>query len=157
MQGTVVCVVSDGAENDDAVEQAIAFSERLGLRLVLAHVVEGITTLGHGDESVTMKAEREAAERLLADLARDHRIEETAERRVAVGDPASVLGQIASEEAADVIVIGARTRGWRRRHLDSRLAEELETETPLAVLIAAPRGRRAGRSPSPQASNGHRR
>jgi nucleotide-binding universal stress UspA family protein len=157
MQGTVVCVVSDGAENDDAVEQAIAFSERLGLRLVLALVVEGITTLGDGDESVTMKAEREAAEQLLADLARDHRIEETAERRVAVGDPASVLGQIASEEAADVIVIGARTRGWRGRHLDSRLAEELETETPLAVLIAAPRGRRTGRSPSPQASNGHRR
>jgi nucleotide-binding universal stress UspA family protein len=102
-----------------------------------------------------MKAEREAGEQLLADLARDHRIEETAERRVAVGDPASALGQIATEEAADVIVIGARTRGWRGRHLDSRLAEELETETPLAVLIAAPRGRRAGRSL--QASNGNQR
>jgi nucleotide-binding universal stress UspA family protein len=155
MQGTVVCVVSEGAENDDAVAQAIAFSERLGLRLILASVVEGITTLDHGDESVTMKAEREAGERLLADLAREHRIEETAERRVAVGDPAAAVGQIATEEAADVIVVGARTHRWRRWHVDSRLAEELEAETPLAVLIAAPRGRRAGRSL--QASNGHRR
>lgn len=155
MQGTVVCVVSAGAENDDAVAQAIAFSDRLGLRLVLAHVVEGITTFADGDESVTMRGEREAAERLLADLARDHRVEETAERRVAVGDPVSTLGQIAIEEAADVIVVGADTRGWRRRHLESRLAEQLETEMPVAVLIAARRGRRAGRSP--QASNGHRR
>jgi nucleotide-binding universal stress UspA family protein len=155
MRGTVVCVVIDGAQNDDAVAQAIAFSDRLGLRLVLAHVVEGITTLDHGDESVTMKAEREAAERLLVDLAREHRVEETAERRVAVGDPACALGQIATEEAADVIVVGAYTRGWRRRHIESRLAEELETETAVPVLIAAPRARRAGRAA--HAGNGHRR
>jgi nucleotide-binding universal stress UspA family protein len=64
-----------------------------------------------------------------------------AARRVAVGDPAGLLGQIAAEEAADVIVVGARARGWRRR-LDTRLADELESETPVPVLIAPPRGRR---------------
>ena len=50
-----------------------------------------------------------------------------------------MLGQIAAEEAADVIVVGARARGWRRR-LDSSLAAELETETPVPVVIAPPRG-----------------
>lgn len=140
MHGTLLCAVTDGAENDDAVAQAIAVSERLGLRLVLAHVVPGITTLHNGDdESVTMKGDRTLAERRLEELARGHDLDERAERRVAVGEPATMLGQIASEEAADVIVVGARTRGWVRRGLESRLAQELEAETPVPVLIAPPR------------------
>jgi len=141
MHGTLVCAVADGAENDDAVAQAVAVSKRLGLRLVLTHVVDGIA-VGNGEESITMKADRNAAEQRLAALARDHDLGQSAERRVAVGEPATLLGQIASEEAADVIVVGARTRGWGRRGLESRLAQELETETPVPVLIAPPRTRR---------------
>jgi nucleotide-binding universal stress UspA family protein len=143
MNGTLVCAVTDGAENDDAVAQAVALSERLGLRLVLAHVGDGIALVGNDDdESVTMKGDRRAAERRLEELARDHALDDGADRRVAVGDPAALLGRIASEEAADVIVVGARTRGWGRRGLESRLAQELETETPVPVLIAPPRTRR---------------
>jgi nucleotide-binding universal stress UspA family protein len=146
MNGTVVCAVTEGAESDDAVAQAVAVSERLGLRLVLAHVVDGIALAnGGGGESVTMKGDRQGAEKRLADLVRDHGVAESAEQRVAVGEPATLLGQIASEEAADVIVVGARPRGWGRRGLESRLAEELETETPVPVLIAPPRARRARR------------
>jgi nucleotide-binding universal stress UspA family protein len=144
MHGTVICAVTDGAENDDAVAQAAAVSERLGLRLVLAHVADGIGAFDNGgDESVGMKGDRIAAERRLAELARAHDLGESAERRVAVGDPAAVLGQIASEEAADMIVVGARTRGWMRRGLESRLAQVLEAETPVPVLIAPPRRRQA--------------
>ena len=152
MHGTLVCAVTDGAENDDAVAQAVAVSERLGLRLVLAHVVDGIAPLGSGNgdgETITMKGDRMEAERRLAELARGHDLDGSAERRVAVGDPAALLGQIASEEAADVIVVGARTRGWGRRGLESPLAQDLETETPVPVLIAPPRKRR-------QAANGAR-
>ena len=57
-----------------------------------------------------MKGDRVAADRRLEDLVRDHALDESAARRVAVGDPAAVLGQIANEEAADVIVVGGRTR-----------------------------------------------
>jgi len=142
VDGTLICAVTEGAENDDAVAQAVAISERLGLRLVLTHVVDGIVLGdGHGEESITMKGDRTAAEQRLAALARDHGIDDSAERRVAIGDSATLLGQIASEEAADVIVVGARTRGWGRRGLESRLAHELETETPVPVLIAPPRTR----------------
>jgi nucleotide-binding universal stress UspA family protein len=58
-------------------------------------------------------------------------------------DAATLIGQIAAEEAADVIVVGARKRGRLRRRLESRLAEQLQGETPVPVLIAAPR--RSGR------------
>jgi nucleotide-binding universal stress UspA family protein len=142
----------DGTENDDAVAQAVAVSERLGLRLVLAHVVEGVASLGDGDESVTMRGDREAAERELAELAEDHQVDESAERRVVVGDPPTLLAGIAGEEAADLIVVGARTRGWGRRGLESRLAEELEAETPVPVLIAPPRLRRSLRRAAPLTS-----
>ena len=146
MHGTLICAVSDGTENEDAVAQAADVSERLGLRLVLAHVADGISPNGNGgDESVTMQADRRAAELLLEELARDYDLGDIAERRVAVGDPATILGRIASEEAADVIVVGARTRGWGRRGLESRIAQELETETPVPVLIAPPRARRPRR------------
>jgi len=153
MHGTLVCAVTDGTDNDDAVAQAAEVSERLGLRLVLAHVADGIAAFNGDDESITMRGDRLTAERRLEELVRDHDLGESAERRVAVGDPATLLGQIASEEAADVIVVGARSRGWGRRGLDSRLAKELETETPVPVLIAPPRAA----APRRQATNGARR
>jgi nucleotide-binding universal stress UspA family protein len=90
---------------------------------------------------VTMKGNREGAERRLARLAEAHGLSERAERRVGVGEPAALLGRIAAEEAADVIVIGAPVRGWRKR-LESRLADELGAETPVPVVIAPPRPRR---------------
>ena len=150
MRGTLVCAVTDGDETDDALALGAELSERLGLRLVLAHAVDGIDAIGNGDdgESVTTKASRRGAERRLAQVADQHGVADRAERRVAVGEPAVLLGQIAAEEAADMIVVGARARGWRRR-LDSRLAGELETETPVPVLIAPPRARGARRRPPP--------
>lgn len=144
MNGTLVCGVTDNDQGHRALQLGVELSERLGLRLVLAHVAEGIGASddGDGSESVTTKGSRQGAERRLAQLADDFGVADTAERRVAVGDPAALLGQIASEEAADVIVVGARSRGWRRRRLESRLADELGTETPVPVLIAAPRAPR---------------
>jgi len=149
MRGTIVCGLTDTDEGREALATAVEVSERLGLRLVLAHVAEGIAASnGHadGDESVTMKGDREGAARLLARLAAEYDVVGRAECRVAVGDASSLLGQIAAEEAADLIVIGARARGRLRRGLESRLAERLETETPVPVLIAPPRLRRMRRT-----------
>src|SRR5438552_147493 len=157
MQGTIVCGVTDTDEGRQALATAVELTERLGLRLVLAHVAEGIGPLngdGDGGESVTMKGGREGAARLLARLAAEYAVTDRAERRVAVGDAPSLLGQIAAEEAADLIVVGARTRGRLRRGLESRLADELETETPVPVLIAPPRLRQARKT---MAINGARR
>jgi nucleotide-binding universal stress UspA family protein len=154
MHGTVVCAVADGTQNDDAIAEATEVSERLGLRLVLTHVVDGITGLSNGDgESITMKGERVAAERRLAELARAHGIEGSAEQRVVVGDSAALLGRLASEEAADLIIVGAKSRGWGRRGVESPLAQELETETPVPVLIAPPRRNARPRT----AANGRQR
>jgi nucleotide-binding universal stress UspA family protein len=141
MRGTLVCAVTRDEGSADALALSAELSERLGLRLVLAHAVNGIGQLGHaeGAESVSMQADRQGAERRLARLVHEHGVADRAERRVAVGEPAALLGQIAAEEAADLIVVGSRARGLLRRGLDNSLARELETATPVPVLIAPPR------------------
>ncbi|MEJ7784065.1 MAG: universal stress protein [Solirubrobacteraceae bacterium] len=141
MRGTMVCDVTDTDEGREALEQAVELSERLRLRLVLAHVASGIALNGDGDESVSTKTNRQGAARLLERLAAEHGVA-GADRREAVGDRAALLGQIAAEEAADLIVVGSRPRGRFRRGLESRLADELESETPVPVVIAPPRLRR---------------
>ena len=149
MRGTLVCAVTKGEESSDALALSAELSERLGLRLVLAHAVNGIGEFGSEDgESVSMQADRQGAERRLARLAHEHGVADRAERRVAVGEPAALIGQIAAEEAADLIVVASRARGRLRRGLESKLARQLETATPVPVLIAPPRTGRVSGAPA---------
>jgi nucleotide-binding universal stress UspA family protein len=144
MRGTIICGITDSDEGRCALAVAAELSERFGLRLVLAHVADGIAPHDASDEgtaSATTRADREGAARLVARLAAEHGVAGRAEQRSAVGDPAALLGQIAAEEAADLLVVGSRARGRLRRGLESRLARQLETETPVPVLIAPPRTR----------------
>jgi nucleotide-binding universal stress UspA family protein len=142
VRGTLVCAVNDSDDGRRALELAVVLSERLGLRLVLAHISDGIAPVaGHddGEESVSMKASREGAARLLARLTAEYGIADRAEHRSGSGDAAAMIGQIAAEEAADLIVVGSRLRGRLRRGLESRLAEQLASETPVPVVIAPTR------------------
>ena len=68
MPGTIVCGVTDTDEGRQALARAAELTERLRLRLVLAHVADGIAPVDgdvDGGESVTMKGDREGAARLL--------------------------------------------------------------------------------------------
>jgi nucleotide-binding universal stress UspA family protein len=142
MRGTVVCGVTDVDEGRGALAVAAELSETLALRLVLVHVADGgarVDVRGNGSDSVATRVGHERGVRLLAHLAAEHGVAGSAEQRALVGDPATLLGQIAAEEAADLIVVGSRARGRLRRGVDSQLARQLETETPVPVVIAPPR------------------
>ena len=141
MSGTLLCAVTRDEDADAVVALGVGLCERLGLRVVLAHAVDGIDgEIGGGDgsESVSVKASRVAAEQRLLRLATRFGVLERAERRIGVGEPAVLLARIAAEEAADLIVVGSSVRGWRRR-LDSPLAASLVEETAVPVVIAPPR------------------
>lgn len=149
MRGTLVCGIDGNADTRRALETAVELSERLGLRLVLAHASGGIGPVaGSGDdaESVSMKANRQGSETLLARLAAEHGVAERAERRSGTGDAATVIGQIAAEEAADLIVVGSTLRGRLRRGFESRLADQLHSETPVPVLIVPPHRANEGKN-----------
>jgi nucleotide-binding universal stress UspA family protein len=143
-RGTLLCAVTAGEESDHAVELGLELSTRLGLRLVLAHAVP-TAGRGHGTAAQERSGEHGRAEHRLARLAEAHGVDDRVERRVALGDPAVLLGRIAAEEAAAGVVVGAAERGWRRG-LDMSLARELETETPAPVIVALPRKGRGRRN-----------
>ena len=137
---TIVCAVNESAGAAEAIAVASGLSKNLGLRLVLAHVVDGHNrSNGVGVDGVEAQ---QGGQRLLERIARTHSLESGADRRAEVGDRASELSRIAGEEAAVAIVVGSRSRYRRRRSLVSGLSAELESTAPCPVLIVPPRPRR---------------
>lgn len=138
MGGTIVCGVAETGEGRGAAELARALGARLGLRLVLVHVVDGIAP-GTAD-SLTARQRQTGAERMLGEIARA--IGNGTEKRVVVGDRADALAQVAAEEGADLIVLGSRSTGLGNRRLRCTLARRLEAATPVPVLVAPPTTRK---------------
>jgi nucleotide-binding universal stress UspA family protein len=140
MAGTVLCGVHESAGAVNAVSVAGELSKRLELRLVLVHVAKPFTvTDGSGatEESVTTQAksggkllvERLGAERGLGGM----------EQRIEVGDPAERLAEVAAEERAALIFVGACTqrRRWKPG-LRSDLSRELARMSPCPVVVVPP-------------------
>jgi nucleotide-binding universal stress UspA family protein len=137
---TIVCAVDESLGAAEAVAVAAGLSKGLGLRLVLAHVVDGYrNTNGVGMGGVQAQEE---GRRLLERVARKHSLESVADRRAEIGHRVSELSRIAGEEAAVVIVVGSRGRYRRRRSRLSRLSAELRSTAPCPVLVVPPRPRR---------------
>jgi nucleotide-binding universal stress UspA family protein len=120
--GTVLCGVDGSGGATDALQVAAALSERLGLRMVIAHI-------GGADAG-------ESGVRVVAEAIAQARTPIPIEHRLASGDPADRLAVIAVEEGADLIVIGAGGRPRRRRTDIPALVVDLESATSCPVLVA---------------------
>lgn len=140
MGGTIVCGVNESQGARHAARVAGALSEQLGLRLLLAHVVDGLAVAGTvgEDESVTTMQARKGGKRLLDRLVAEQHID-GADQRIEVGDAAERLAEIAADERAALILVGARARGrlWRPT-LRSDLSRDLGHVTPCPVLVVPP-------------------
>ena len=141
MAGTVLCGVNDSAGARNAARVAGAISKQLELRLVLVHVTDAFT-LADGSagnhESVTTIQARSGGKRLLDQLTAEQDLR-GAEQRIEVGDPAERLAQVAAEERAALILVGAREqrRRWRPT-LRSDFSRELAHVTPCPVIVVPP-------------------
>jgi len=138
--GTIICGVTDSADGRASAQLARVLSMRLGLRLVLVYVVDGVAP--GTQDSLTARQQLTGAQRTLDSILREFDSGDGGESRVVLGERAERLAQIAIEEGADLIVVGSRARGLRGRHLRCTLARELEAATPVPVLIAPPQTRR---------------
>jgi nucleotide-binding universal stress UspA family protein len=136
--GTIVCGVTETPDGRSAADLARALMARLGLRLVLVHVLDGVPP--GTQESMSARQRQAGAERILGEIARD--IGHGTERRVMVGRRAEALARVAAEEGADLIVIGSRPAGLASRKLRCTLARELESATPVPVVVAPPTTRK---------------
>lgn len=132
--GTLICGVDEGAAGAEAPAIGHALAARLGLRLVLVSVIDGVPP--GAQESLTARQRQTGADRALAGIARV--LGDGTEHRVVVGERAEALAQVAADEGADLIVLGSRAAGLGHRSLRSGLARELEAVTPVPVLVAPP-------------------
>jgi nucleotide-binding universal stress UspA family protein len=132
--GTIVCGVSESDDSGSTAALAHALAARLGLRLVLVHVVDGVPAGTH--ESLTARQRQQGAEQALNAIARE--IGNGTEKRLVVGDRVEALAEVAAEEGADLIVVGSRTAGLGGRKLRCAVARELEAATAVPVLVAPP-------------------
>jgi nucleotide-binding universal stress UspA family protein len=132
--GTIVCGVTETPDGRSAAELAGALGTRLGLRLVLVHVVDGVPP--GTQESLTARQRQAGAERILAQLAQE--AGDGVEKRVTIGNRAEGLARVAAEEGADLIVIGSRPTRFGTGKLRSTLARDLEAATPIPVVVAPP-------------------
>jgi nucleotide-binding universal stress UspA family protein len=151
MAGTVLCGVNKSAGARNAARVAGALSKRLEVRLVLVHVADAFT-LADGsagkDESVMTKEARSGGKRLLDEFTAEQALRGV-EQRLEVGDPAERLAQVAAEERAALILVGARVqrRRWRPT-LRSDLSRDIAGLTPCPVLVVPPAPNdRASRDP----------
>lgn len=110
LNGTIVCVIDDLDGAEAALGVARWLAERFDVRTVLVSVDDLGGAVEAPDE----------------------------EERVAAGDPAEAVARIAAEEAADLIVVGAR-RGLRVGTLRSLLAGDLAATASCPVVVAPPR------------------
>lgn len=138
MNGTIVCGVTESPDGRSAAQLAHALGQRLDLRLVLVHVVDGVPD--GTEESLSARQRRSGAEHMLDEIARD--TGEDTEKRIVLGDRAEALARVAADEGADMIVLGSRSTGLGGRKLRSSLAREIEATTPVPVLVTPPSTRR---------------
>lgn len=155
MAGTVVCGVNESAGARNAARVAGALSKRLEFRLVLVHVADAPTSTGGSagdDESVPTMQARSRGKRLLDELTVEQGLK-GGEQRIEVGDPAERLAEVAAEERAALILVGARAQGRRwRPTLRSDLSRDLARVTTCPVLVVPPPpDDRASREPLPLA------
>jgi nucleotide-binding universal stress UspA family protein len=130
--GTLVCAVDDSPEAEEALRMAVRLSRDAGFRLVVVHV-EDTTGAGSDFRRRAYEHGRELLDRLLAAQGLDGGID----RRVEVGAPVRELARVAAEEAASLLLVGARRRHWWRSGT-SKLTADLSATVGCPVVVVPP-------------------
>ena len=150
MDTSIVCGVDGSPDSAAALAVAARMAERLGARLVLAHVAEpvltpyahaspfgGMTMAGPLATQEQTAVQEETAARLLEQAAAAAGVAD-AEQRVAIGLPAERLAEIADEEEAELIVVGSRGRGAFKAAFLGSVSNSLVGVARCPVLIVPP-------------------
>jgi nucleotide-binding universal stress UspA family protein len=149
MGRSIVCGVDGSADSRAALGVAASLAERLGARLVLAHVAElalvpyaavggmGAARIERPMTPPKPDEQEEAGRRLLEQIAVELGLQD-AGRRVVVGFPPERLADLADEENAELIVVGSRGRGRFKAAFLGSVSNSLVGVARCPVLIVPP-------------------
>lgn len=150
MSRSIVCGVDGSPEAEAALGVAARLADRLGLRLVLANVVEharlpsatvgpvgGVGTAARAPLGDVLAEQVRAGERLLAAMAEQANVE-TGGNRVVSGLAGERLADLADEEDAELIVVGSRGRGAFRAAFLGSVSASLVGLARCPVLVVPP-------------------
>lgn len=134
---SIVVGVDGSSGSSGSVLVAAVLATQLGNRLLMAHAADDPPVLPYGDARVREFERRRAVragEHLLERAGRDLQ----AETRVVLGDPSEALADIADEEAAELLVVGARGHAGFARALLGSVPHRLAVTAECPVLIVPP-------------------
>jgi len=148
MRGSIVCGVDHSEQTGAAVELARELSARLGLRLVVAHVVTPTAAAGGLVGTATMHEHDpgprlDAAKAFLESLVASERLGDV-RIRCELGNAIGLLPLIADEEDAQLLVIGSRGRSPLRSAMLGSVSLGVARSAPCPVAVV-PAGARIGR------------
>ena len=150
MHRCIVCGVDGSADSQAALRVAADLAARLGLRLIMANVVEPSLAPYAGATSAPMLGGAVAQQRLSTNghqeaVAKGLLVSLSAamglagaERRVVVGYAAERLADLADEEGADLIVVGSRGRGAIKAAFLGSVSTSLIGVARCPVLVVPP-------------------
>lgn len=118
----IVCAVDDSDASRAALAAAATLGERLGSRLVLAHVAHGDAPAGDGEE-------------LLARLVTESGLGSSLETVLLRGGPAEAIVGAATARRAGMIVIGSRGRGALASAALGSVSSAVAAQAPCAVTV----------------------
>ena len=148
MSRSIICGVDGSADSEVALKTAVQLSNRLGLKLVVAHVAEAAYIpyaaaapfggrAGRDAVVAEVDSQEEVAERLLEQVVLKAGLDGV-DLRASVGQPAERLADLADEVDAELIVVGSRGRGAFRAAFLGSVSSSLVGVARCPVLIVPP-------------------
>lgn len=149
MKPSILCGVDGSHDSEAALVVAARLAEQLGVRLVLANVVEYVpapyatagTISGYPVARAPVvevhRAQIEGGVQLLEEMAARANVE-AAKRRVVTGFASERLADLADEENAELIVVGSRGRGALKAAFLGSVSTSLIGVARCPVLVVPP-------------------
>jgi nucleotide-binding universal stress UspA family protein len=138
MRNSIVSGVDGSEESRVAATVAADLAQALDLRLVIAHVADDPPTFPYGDLRLAELQRRrgvQAVQRRFAAIAESLGV--VPETRIVYGNPVEALNRLATEEQAELLVVGSRGRSGIAAALSGSVSTRLASESVVPVLVVS--------------------
>jgi nucleotide-binding universal stress UspA family protein len=138
MRHSIVSGVDGSEESRVAATVAADLAQALDLRLVIAHAADDPPTFPYGDLRLTEIQRRrgvQAVQRLFGTIAEGLSV--VPETRIVYGNPVDALNRVATEEQAELLVVGSRGRSGIAAALSGSVSTRLASEGVVPVLVVS--------------------